>query len=129
MRVRRAGSASPGPPPGSPTSCGARGYRVHERERREHTSMTWWEAVTLGLVQGLTELLPVSSSGHLVIGQALLGLRLPGIAFEVVVHAATLVSVAVAYRTRLASLAVGAFAKREPEDIRYIALLVLATVP
>ena len=35
--------------------------------------MSWWEALILGLVQGLTEFLPVSSSGHLEIGQALLG--------------------------------------------------------
>ncbi|NBB74068.1 MAG: undecaprenyl-diphosphate phosphatase, partial [Bacteroidetes bacterium] len=36
--------------------------------------MDWWEALLLGLIQGLTEFLPVSSSGHLVLGQYLLGL-------------------------------------------------------
>src|SRR5690606_21569638 len=51
------------------------------------------DAILLGLVQGLTEFLPVSSSGHLVIGQTLLGVDSPGVAFEVVLHVATLLSV------------------------------------
>lgn len=91
--------------------------------------MTWWEALTLGAIQGFTEFLPVSSSGHLVIGQTLLELRLPGITFEVLVHLATLLSVTVAYRARLVSLARGAIVERKADDIRYLSLLVVATVP
>ena len=53
--------------------------------------MSLWEALVLGFVQGATEFLPVSSSGHLVIGQAVLGIDIEGVAFEVAVHVATLV--------------------------------------
>ena len=44
--------------------------------------MSWWEALVLGLVQGLTEFLPVSSSGHLEIGQALLGSTIAKVKFS-----------------------------------------------
>jgi len=87
-----------------------------------------WEALVLGVVQGATEFLPVSSSGHLVIAQAVLGVDLPGVFFEVAVHVATLVSVLVVYRDRVRSLALGAV-RRERSALRYLLLLVLASVP
>jgi len=55
--------------------------------------MGHFEAIILGILQGLTEFLPVSSSGHLVIFQDLLGVQQPGIAFEIMVHFGTLLSV------------------------------------
>ncbi len=88
--------------------------------------MTVLEAVVLGIVQGLTEFFPVSSSGHLVMTEALLGLTLPGVAFDVALHVATLVSVVVVYRERLLRLARGA---GDRETWRYIGKLVLATIP
>ncbi|HCV15479.1 MAG TPA: UDP-diphosphatase, partial [Rikenellaceae bacterium] len=51
--------------------------------------MTFFEALILGLVQGLTEFLPVSSSGHLAIGKELLGIQAENLSFEIAVHAAT----------------------------------------
>jgi undecaprenyl-diphosphatase len=51
------------------------------------------EGIFLGILQGLTEFLPVSSSGHLVIAQDFLGVRQPGITFEIMVHFGTLLSV------------------------------------
>ena len=66
--------------------------------------MSWWEAAVLGVIQGLTEFFPVSSSGHLVMGGAVLGLEIPGILFEVAVHVATLVSVLFVYRLRIWTL-------------------------
>lgn len=90
--------------------------------------MRLWEAVLLGMVQGLTEFLPVSSSGHLVLAEALLGLDLPGVVFEVVVHLATLCAVLWVYRARVAALAAGA-ARGERKAWTYIGLLVLATIP
>ena len=52
--------------------------------------MEWFEALILGLIQGLTEYLPVSSSGHLAIGSALFGIEgEENLAFTVVVHVAT----------------------------------------
>lgn len=59
------------------------------------------QAMLLGLVQGLTEFLPVSSSGHLVIGEALLGVKNQGIIFEVALHLATAGAVILAYRKRI----------------------------
>jgi undecaprenyl-diphosphatase len=90
--------------------------------------MNIWEALVLGFIQGATEFLPVSSSGHLVMGQALLHIRIPGVAFEVAVHVATLVSVLLVYRKRVWGLVLGAM-KVEKESWRYIGLLVLATLP
>lgn len=63
--------------------------------------MTLPEAVILGLVQGLTEFLPVSSSGHLVIVSKLLGISEPHLPFDVLVHLATLVAVLIYFRSRL----------------------------
>ena len=90
--------------------------------------MSNWEAVFLGMVQGLTEFLPVSSSGHLVVGQTVLGLDLPGVTFEVAVHFATLVSVLVAYRRKVGALLRGAV-RLEPAAWRYLGLIVLANIP
>ncbi|MFQ6671682.1 MAG: undecaprenyl-diphosphate phosphatase, partial [Candidatus Tectimicrobiota bacterium] len=64
--------------------------------------MGTWEALTLGLVQGLTEFLPVSSSGHLVVAQTLLGIREPVLLFNIMVHLATLGSLAAVFRAELA---------------------------
>lgn len=91
--------------------------------------MNLWEAILLGVIQGLTEFFPVSSSGHLVLGQAALGIEIPGIVFDVAVHVATLLSVVVVYRRRLGALITGMFKKGEDSSWRYIGLLVLATIP
>ena len=66
--------------------------------------MSWLEALILGVLQGITEFFPVSSSGHLVLGQAVLGIEAPGIIFDVLVHVATLISVLVVYRATIARL-------------------------
>lgn len=66
--------------------------------------MNWWEAALLGLIQGLTEFLPVSSSGHLVLGQYVLGIAADDITFEVFVHFGTVLSIVTVYRTRIADL-------------------------
>ncbi|NLN15745.1 MAG: undecaprenyl-diphosphatase UppP [Firmicutes bacterium] len=62
------------------------------------------QALILGVVQGLTEFLPVSSSGHLVVAQELMGLRLPGVTFEVCVHLGTLVAVLVVFREEISQI-------------------------
>lgn len=66
--------------------------------------MTWWQAALLGLVQGLTEFLPVSSSGHLVLGQYLLGLnteQADNLTFDVFVHFGTVLSILTVYWSRV----------------------------
>lgn len=68
--------------------------------------MNWWESLLLGLIQGLTEFLPVSSSGHLVLAQHVLGITAgdDGVLFEVLVHFGTLLSIVFVYRTRIGVL-------------------------
>ncbi|MGH7569064.1 MAG: undecaprenyl-diphosphate phosphatase [Gemmatimonadales bacterium] len=90
--------------------------------------MTLWQGAFLGLVQGLTEFLPVSSSGHLVLAEALAGIKTPGVFVEVLLHVATLGSVLIVYGRRLGAVALGV-ARGRREDVRYALLLVVATVP
>lgn len=85
-------------------------------------------ALLLGVVQGLTEFLPVSSSGHLVIAQALLGVAEHGLLLEIATHVATLGSVLLVYRARVRWLALGC-ARRRPDALRYAAKLGVATLP
>ena len=74
--------------------------------------MEWFEAILLGLLQGLTEFLPVSSSGHLQIGKELLGIDSGGdLVFEVVVHAATVLSTIVVFRRQIWGLLKSLFVK------------------
>ena len=76
-------------------------------------------AIILGTIQGLTEFLPISSSGHLVITQKLIpGFSQPGVLFDVVVHLGTLFAVLVFFRKKILSL------KKQ-----YIFLLLAGTVP
>ncbi|MDJ0856344.1 MAG: undecaprenyl-diphosphate phosphatase [Desulfobacterales bacterium] len=66
--------------------------------------MTLLQAFILGIVQGLTEFLPISSSGHLVIGQHLFGLRHADLAFDVSVHVGTLGAVVIYFRRDIGTL-------------------------
>ena len=90
--------------------------------------MSFLEAAVLGLIQGVTEFLPISSSGHLVMGQALLQIRVSGVGFEVAVHLATLISVLLVYRKRIGALALGAFSL-DRGSWSYVGLLALASLP
>lgn len=90
--------------------------------------MTLWEAIVLGVVQGATEFLPVSSSGHLVLVQELMGLSLPGVVFEVAVHLATLVSILLVYRQRVAGLVTGVV-RRDRDALAYAGQILVATLP
>lgn len=72
--------------------------------------MEWYEAVLLGLLQGLTEFLPVSSSGHLEIGKVLLGVETSDdLLFTTMVHAATVLSTIIVFRRQLLDLLKGFF--------------------
>ncbi|MBW2053982.1 MAG: undecaprenyl-diphosphate phosphatase, partial [Deltaproteobacteria bacterium] len=61
-------------------------------------------AIILGIIQGLTEFLPVSSSGHLVLGQQLFGINEPEIFFDVVLHLGTLAAVCIVFWREIWSL-------------------------
>ncbi|MDP3909804.1 MAG: undecaprenyl-diphosphate phosphatase [Gemmatimonadales bacterium] len=90
--------------------------------------MTLWQAVVLGLVQGLTEFLPVSSDGHLVLTGALLGVSTPGVFVEVALHVATLGAVLIVFGPRLWVVFVSAL-RGDRLALRYVALLLLASIP
>lgn len=82
----------------------------------------------LGLVQGLTEFLPVSSSGHLVLAQRYLGVEAPGIVLEVALHVATALAIVIYFRRRLATI-FAASAGGKGGWLRFAALLIVASIP
>lgn len=88
----------------------------------------WWDGLLLGLVQGLTEFLPVSSSGHLVLAQEVLGFEPPGLYFEIGLHVATLLSVVIAFAPATGTLLAGLW-RRQVAAWRYLGALVLGSVP
>ncbi|MEO8448855.1 MAG: undecaprenyl-diphosphate phosphatase [Gemmatimonadota bacterium] len=92
------------------------------------TDLSWWQGLILGIVQGLTEFLPISSSGHLVLAERFVGFKPQGLFFEVMVHVATLLSVFIAYRARIGELLRGLF-RGQRSAWNYAALLILASVP
>ncbi len=95
------------------------------------------KALILGIVQGLTEFLPISSSGHLVIGSEILNFHEPGIAFEVFLHCGTLVAVIIVFRRELLLMfrslfAASAARRAEPELELYFQWninIIIATLP
>lgn len=93
--------------------------------------MSWWEALILGLVQGLTEFLPVSSSGHLEIGQALLGTAgEENLTFAIVVHTATVLSTLVILWKEVAQLFKGTFTTTKwNEEKNYVSMILVSMIP
>ncbi len=90
--------------------------------------MSWLEALILGLVQGLTEFLPVSSSGHLAIGRELLGVEASGdLVFEVTVHAATVLSTV--FRKEILRLLQGIFKFKMNDETDYILKIIVSMIP
>ena len=92
--------------------------------------MEWFEAIILGLIQGLTEFLPVSSSGHLVIGRELLGVEASeDLVFEVLVHAATVLSTIVVFRKQIWSLLKGFFKFKYNDETDYLLKIAVSMIP
>lgn len=91
--------------------------------------MNYLDAILLGVLQGLTEFLPVSSSGHLVLTQAILGVKQPGVSFEVMVHLGTLLSVLVYFRRRILSLIQSLYTPAMQYERKIVGLLLLGTIP
>ncbi|MDR2085123.1 MAG: undecaprenyl-diphosphate phosphatase [Bacteroidales bacterium] len=92
--------------------------------------MTWFEALILGLIQGLTEFLPVSSSGHLELAKAVFGIETEGgLMFTVVVHAATVLSTLIVFRKDIADLFIGFFSKGHIEEKNYVFKLLISMIP
>ena len=88
--------------------------------------MTLFDAIILGIIQGITEFLTISSSAHLVLGQALLGVNSPGNVVEVVTHLGTLLSVIWVFWKDLSSILIS-FQKQDTQ--KYILFLIMGTLP
>jgi undecaprenyl-diphosphatase len=90
-------------------------------------------AIILGLIQGLTEFLPVSSSAHLVFAEKILGTKASAaITFEVMLHLGTLVAVLIYFRSKIWQMINGLFPPYNPEKrpfLKNVYIIVLATIP
>ena len=91
--------------------------------------MNYLDTIILGLIQGLTEFLPVSSSGHLVLGKYLIGAEMPGVVFELAVHFGTLMSVLIYFRKKVLRLIQAIYKPSMIEDRKMILYLALGMVP
>ncbi|MEB2775302.1 undecaprenyl-diphosphate phosphatase [Algoriphagus sp. D3-2-R+10] len=90
------------------------------------------DAIILGIIQGLTEFLPVSSSGHLELGKAILGeSKMPaeGLMFTVVVHFATALSTIIVFRKDIAEIFIGLFKFKWNNETQFVAKIVLSMFP
>jgi len=105
--------------------------------------MELYQGLVLGVLQGLTEFLPVSSSGHLVLGQNFFGISEPALSFDVSVHIGTLVAVLVVFFEQIKAIFVslgrlirsaGSMDKikqavQEDGDVRFAALIIVGSIP
>lgn len=92
--------------------------------------MEWFEALILGLIQGLTEYLPVSSSGHLAIGSALFGIEgEENLTFTIVVHVATVLSTLVILWKEIDWIFKGLFKFRMNDETRYVLNILVSMIP
>ncbi len=92
--------------------------------------MSWLEALIMGIIQGLTEFLPVSSSGHLELSKVALGVNVEeSLLFTVVVHGATVLSTIVVFRNDLAKIIAGFFLFKWDENMQYIAKIFISMIP
>ncbi|MBR4136728.1 MAG: undecaprenyl-diphosphate phosphatase [Bacteroidales bacterium] len=92
--------------------------------------MTWLQALILGIVQGFTEFLPVSSSGHLIIGREILGVGVDeNVTFEVLVHAATVLSTLTVFWKEIVQLLAKFFKFEWNEETQYICKILFSMIP
>jgi undecaprenyl-diphosphatase len=94
--------------------------------------MSWIDALILGIIQGLTEFLPVSSSGHLELGKAILGdqsVPEESMLFTVMVHGATALSTIVVFRRDIFQIIREVFQFQWNESTRFVALIIVSMIP
>lgn len=92
--------------------------------------MGWWQAILLGIVQGLTEFLPVSSSGHLMIARELFGVEAEGfLDFTVMVHFGTVLSTVVIFWGVIWNLLKGLLKFRYNDETDYVCKIIISMIP
>ena len=94
--------------------------------------MDWLQALILGIVQGLSEYLPVSSSGHLEIFKQILGMEMEGadsLQFDIVLHVATVLSTIVVLWREFVPLVTSFFGFKRDDNFYYVLKLLLSCVP
>jgi undecaprenyl-diphosphatase len=92
--------------------------------------MAWFEALILGLIQGLTEFLPVSSSAHLEIGKYLFGIKgEENLYFSILVHGATVLSTIIVFHKEILKLLAGLFKFKYNEETQYIFKIAVSMIP
>jgi undecaprenyl-diphosphatase len=92
--------------------------------------MNWFEALVLGLIQGLTEFLPVSSSGHLEIANALFGVKpAESFYFTIAVHGATVLSTVIVFWKEILKLIKGALQFQMNKEMNYVLKIVVSMIP
>ena len=94
--------------------------------------MEWLDALILGVVQGLAEYLPISSSGHLEIFREILGIDLPSdkvLQFDLILHAATVLSTIVVLWPKFSKLCQSCFTFRRDNDFYYVCKILLSCIP
>lgn len=92
--------------------------------------MSILESIILGLIQGLTEFLPVSSSGHLEIGHAIFGIdQGSNLTYDLALHGATVLSTIVVFWKEISELFLGLFKFKWTESNKYVAMLLLSAIP
>ena len=92
--------------------------------------MDWIEALILGIIQGLTEFLPVSSSGHLELGKLILGVDIEeSLSFTIVVHRATVLSTILVFRKDIFRLFKALFRFKWDDEMKFISKLLISVFP
>ena len=95
--------------------------------------MTIWQSIFLAVLQGFTEFLPISSSGHLVLFQKIFGITDPPVAFDVLLHLGTMIAIFVFLRKQIKEIIYGFFQKRnsqkKKESIKIGLIILIGTIP
>lgn len=93
--------------------------------------MDFIQIIGLGLIQGLTEFLPISSSGHLILLSIILGWQDQGLLMDIVAHAGSVLAVMIYFRRELSAMSQSVFARAQaqPGDQHLFKLIVIATLP